>query len=752
MSEGVQKALSDRAVDVEKLKYCVKCDMDAQGMFLDTYLAFDGENLYAVSGYDRIAKNKKDFKNTFDFSAYSEYKMSELYEIYVERYRYSACIMGKTKENDTEKIITICRFSIGFSEKVEQFCKRFNAAVKGETLDDSMLEEMSGICPKCNRRYPDPNRKYCPFCIKRSSLFKRLIGMFKDFKGSAVAVLIMMILSAALSIIAPYFSTAMLYDDVLAVGGKFYGEILMAVLAMAIFTLVSSGLSTLYGVIFSIAIAKVTHTIRTKVFCAMQRLSLSFFTSKQTGSLMTRIDKDTGDLYGFFTFIVPQGITNIVKLVAMSVLMFVFSPVLALAVIGLILFVFVTEIIFVRGQRRFWRNHNWAGRAMRTVLNDAVNGHRVVKAFAREKQEKKRFFGKLDNIFGISVAEDSRYIKFDNLHAGIYMIGCSILTVIGFYLVIKGDIGIGHVMLLMSYFGLMWDPIFFFVYVGNEWSRCLDAASRIFEIIDSEPTVKEPLNPAKVDADGLKGDICLKNVSFEYEAGTQIIKDLSINIKQGKFFGIVGKTGAGKSTLINLITRMYDVTNGEITIDGIPIKNIAFEDLRRSIGVVSQDTYLFMGSIADNIRYARPEATMDEVVEAAKSANAHDFIMKLPDGYDTLIGSGGTTLSGGEKQRVSIARALIQKPNILIMDEATASMDTRTERKIQSAVEKLKSGRTIIAIAHRLSTLRDADTLCVIENGELKEIGDHDELIHKKGKYYELYKLQSEALRTIGVE
>lgn len=749
LSDGAEKALINRAVNPEGLLYCLKLDMDENGNFLDTYLVFDKEKLCAVSGLDRIIRNRKKYSSEFEFSSYEEYPTGELRELYIDRYRHTARLMGKFADG-SEKMIG--RFSVGFSEKTEQFAKRYNQTVKGEEIDDSLLFENNPFCPRCHQRYPDPNRKYCPNCVKRSSLFRRLLGMFSNFRVETALILVMMLVSAVIGIAAPYFGTAMLYDEVLAEGGSLYGNVILAVLLMAGFQLVSSGMSTLYGVVFSRAVAKVMHKIRTQVFAAMEKLSLSFFTSKQTGSLMTRVDRDSGDVYDFFTFIIPQGITNAVKILAMTVLMFCISPLLAACIFTLMVIVMISEIFFVRGQRRHWRNVNFAVRGVNGVLNDALNGHRVVKAFAREEQEKTRFGKKVESLFKADYAGDMRYIRYDGSQSAIYNVGSALLLILGYALVISGNLGLGGLMLMTSYFGMLWDPLYFFIFAGNDWSRCTDAASRIFEILDSRPTVKPPENPAAVPEEGLKGDISLKDVCFEYEAGRPIIKNLSFDIKRGQFFGIVGKTGAGKSTLINLISRLYDVTGGEIEIDGIPIKNIAFSDLRRSIGIVSQETYLFIGSVADNIRYARPEATMDEVVEAAKSANAHDFIMKLPDGYDTRVGSGGHSLSGGEKQRISIARALIQKPNILILDEATASMDTRTERKIQNAIDNLKSGRTIIAIAHRLSTLRDADVLCVIENGEMKELGTHDELIRQKGKYLELYKLQSEALKTIGVE
>lgn len=751
-TEGVKKALTDRGVDLNSLLYCLKCDMDGEGLYYDTYLVFNNENLYIVSGYDRLVKEKKHYRTDFDYKDYKEYSLKDLKELYVDRYRHTCrlmgCIGGEKKEEQTEKIC-ISRFSSGFSEKAEQFSRRYNMTVKGEEIDDTPLAENSPYCPKCGQKFPDPNRKFCPYCVKRSSIFKRLFGLFGEYKLQSLAIILMMVLSATLAVVSPYFSTTFLYDKVLDKAGEFYGQILFAVIMVAGFKVLSEILGMVYGIVFTKAVTKVMHGLRTKVYSAMQRLSLPFFTSKQTGSLMTRVDGDAEDVSEFFCNIVPGGVVNMVKLLSMSILMLIMSPSLAACVLGIIIIIVFSELMFMKGQRRLWRGINLSMRTMKSNLNDSVNGHRVVKAFAREEQEKTRFGKSLGRVYDADVACRRRGANYEFFQNSFFVIGGAVVTVYGYYLVITGKIGLGELMLMTGYLGMMIDPMYFMIWAGDDLSRCLDAASRIFEIMDSKPTVKPPENPAKIGAEGLKGDIKLKNVSFEYEAGVPVLKDLSMDIEAGKFYGIVGKTGAGKSTLINLISRLYDTTNGSITIDGISVRNIAFEDLRRSIGIVSQETYIFMGTVADNIRYARPTATLDEVIEAAKSANAHDFILKLPDGYDTVIGSGGADLSGGERQRISIARALIQKPNILILDEATASMDTRTERKIQNAIENLKKGRTVIAIAHRLSTLRDADMLCVIENGEVKETGTHDQLIHQKGKYFELYRLQADALKTI---
>ena len=748
LTDAVSAAFSKRAVDTDKLLYCVKADMDSDGCYFDVYITYDSDRLYILSGYDRLVRNKKTFDSAFDFKDFAEYENADIERLFVDRYQYTCRLIAKMTDG---RELPLGRFSSGFSEKFEQFCRRFDCLKRNETPDDSALDDRHIYCPKCQRKYPDPNRRFCPYCTKRSWIFKRLLGMFGDYKWQMAAILAMIFLSVALGLISPYFGTKLLYDDVLSESGGMYGQILPVVTAMAGFSLISTIFSIGYGIIISCIAPKVVHNLRTKIFEAMQNLSLSFFTNKQTGSLMSRVDRDSNDVFFFFTDIMPQCIANVIKILGLVVLMLMINPLIALCMFGIAFLVLAGEFVWMRGQRRHWRNRDIARRGVNAVLTDALNGHRAVTAFAREEQEIERFGTRNEALYTADYNRSRRSAWFFPVQQGVYAVFNGLIYCLGVFLVLNGQLQFGGLTLLISYFGVIWDPMFFFMYMGNDWTRCTDAAGRMFEILDNEPTVKEPEHPADIPDGGLKGNIEFKGVTFEYEAGRPVLKNMSFKAEAGKFTGIVGKTGAGKSTMINLISRMYDVTSGEILIDGIPIKQIPFSALRESIGVVSQETYLFMGTIADNIRYARPDADMEEVIQAAKNANAHDFIMQLPDGYDTITGSGGISLSGGEKQRISIARALIQKPNILILDEATAAMDTATERKIQNAIDNLKQGRTIIAIAHRLSTLRDADMLNVIENGELKESGTHDELIRQKGAYFELYRLQSMSLKSIGI-
>ena len=285
----------------------------------------------------------------------------------------------------------------------------------------------------------------------------------------------------------------------------------------------------------------------------------------------------------------------------------------------------------------------------------------------------------------------------------------------------------------------------------QRWANSANAAQRIFEIIDAVPEVRESDHPVRHER--FEGRVEFKNVNFYYEPNKQILKDVSFVAEPGKMLGIVGHTGTGKTTIVSLMSRLYDVTGGEVLIDGINVKDMAFSDLRKNIAMVSQETYIFRGTVAENIAYANPGCTREQIMAAAITANAHDFICKMPDGYDTVIGSGSRRqLSGGERQRLSIARAILADPRILILDEATAAVDTQTEKNIQAALDKLAGGRTVISIAHRLSTLRGADRLIVIEDGRVVESGGHEELLTQKGVYYRLTQLQNKALAMRGLE
>ena len=329
-------------------------------------------------------------------------------------------------------------------------------------------------------------------------------------------------------------------------------------------------------------------------------------------------------------------------------------------------------------------------------------------------------------------------------------LGQVVITVIGGMMVVRGEITLGTFLTFIAYLSMLYGPLEFMSWVSDWWARCVDSAQRVFEIIDAKPDVVDPEHPTVLAP--MRGDITVRGAWFEYDPATPVLKGLDLSVEAGKMLGIVGKTGAGKSTLANLIARLYDVTEGEVLIDGVNVKQLSLAQLRQSIGIVSQDIYLFIGSIASNIRYARPDASIEDVIRAAKAASAHDFIMMLPDGYETRVGAGGQDLSGGEKQRLSIARTILQNPRILILDEATAAMDTETEASIQKSLSALQDGRTTIAIAHRLSTLRDADSLAVISEGKVVESGTHAELMKARGEYHKLYKIQMEGLKVINMD
>ena len=427
------------------------------------------------------------------------------------------------------------------------------------------------------------------------------------------------------------------------------------------------------------------------------------------------------------------------------------QPLLALMAIVTVPIFFVIIRLVYRKEKKLHSRRFSGSRQLNSFLSDVLSGMRVVKVFSGERAEIARFSQRNANLADCD-RDLSIYHNFAGHLSGIVLyVGNIVALGAGGYMVMTGygNMTYGMLMTFISYMNMIYSPLHFFSDMVNRTADCANAMNRLFEIMDADTDVRESDNP--VHFDEVKGEIVFDNVEFSYTKSRKIIDKVSFKVEAGKTLGIVGHTGSGKSTLANLLIRLYDVDEGSITVDGVNVKDIAFDDLRNNIAIVSQETYLFVGTIYDNIRYANYNATREEVIEAAKAAGAHDFIVKLPDAYDTMVGFGHKDLSGGEKQRVSIARALLRKPKILILDEATAAMDTQTERRIQNTLDALSKGRTTIMIAHRLSTLKNADSLIVVSGGKVTEVGTHAELLAKKGEYYKLYKLQLDALKNVGV-
>jgi ATP-binding cassette subfamily B protein len=383
------------------------------------------------------------------------------------------------------------------------------------------------------------------------------------------------------------------------------------------------------------------------------------------------------------------------------------------------------------------------------LVNDSLSGMRVIKAFGQEGEESNKFNRKSAAFRDAGIDLENKWSIYSPTLQLLIMSGTVLVWFVGGKLVVGGKMTLGDVVAYSGYLMMFYRPIFILNRMVQQITSSISAAERVFDVIDTEPLVQD--SPTAVPMPAIQGGIEFRHATFGYDQFKPVVKDFNVTIQPNEIIGLIGKSGAGKSTFINLVCRLYDVNKGAILVDGIDLREIKYHDLRSQIGVVLQETFLFNGTIFENIAYAKPEASFEEVIDAAIAAHAHEFILKKPDGYDTEVGERGNRLSGGEKQRISIARAILRDPRILILDEATSSLDTETEKKIQEALRNLTKGRTTIAIAHRLSTLRNCSRLLVIEEGKLVEAGTHEELMEKQGVFYNLVSLQTELQKIIAL-
>ncbi|MCL2363399.1 MAG: ABC transporter ATP-binding protein/permease [Defluviitaleaceae bacterium] len=796
-------AFAAAGVRVDGLIYAIHTDMAADGDFADAYVAVDATNLYILYGEERVVKTEGARRIV------AEYEIRELVTHpllalsgLTTQTMLSTCRLINNpdkkadEENEGEKSdddkpagssgreTLILLFSLGCQGFVDRLLKVIRNINKGDDPLQEIKEENPLFCPECGTRYPEPDRQLCPKCTDKMSIFMRLMGYFKYYKKQVALVSAGMLAVTVLSILAPYVGTRLLIDEVLTPptryysapsgeiisehtrllsaapdyvyayvetrGGQWYEMVGLIVLAIIAMRIVTTLFNIMQQYILSRTMPWMIYDLQMRIFEAMQRLSVSFYTSKRTGALMNRVSRDARNIYWFFVDGLPFIVINVILFIGIFGIMLWMDWRLALICITIIPFSAVMFRLLRSMFGRIWHKQWTINSQMNNMVSDAVNGQRVIKAFAREGEESRRFTDMGNKHAAVDVkGANLAWTAFPLIYLFMF-IGQVAVTAYGGWMVIQGEITLGVLMAFLTYLGMLYGPLEFLSVVSNWWARCVDSAQRVFEVVDAKAEIEEPKNPVIIE--NMRGEIELDDVWFQYDPATPVLKGMTLHVPAGKTLGIVGKTGAGKSTMANLIARLYDTTEGVIKVDGINVRNMSLKQLRTSIGIVSQDIYLFIGSIVENIRYARPDATIEEVIWAAKMASAHDFITLLPDGYETRVGAGGQDLSGGEKQRLSIARTIIQNPKILILDEATAAMDTETEGKIQNALNELQSGRTTIAIAHRLSTLKDAENLAVIKDGKVVETGTHEELMRKKAEYHKLYSIQMEGLKVISME
>lgn len=486
---------------------------------------------------------------------------------------------------------------------------------------------------------------------------------------------------------------------------------------------------------------RIAADLRNRTYAHLQSLSLEFYSGRRTGDLMSRVGSDT-DRISFFLQVYALDFANDVLTILMTAFILLsINPVLALVTLcPLPVIAWLVHRVRKRLRRGF-QTGNRAWSDMTSVLADTIPGIRVVKAFAQERREIERFRQSNQRVLQANDKVNTVWSFFGPMVALLTDMGILVVWAFGAWYIFKGNVTVGVLTAFVAYISRFYTRLDSMSRMAAAVQRAAASAQRVFEILDRVPSVAEPAHPVHLPE--MRGEIEFRGVGFHYGNRT-VLEGVNLRIRPGEMIGLVGPSGAGKTTLVNLACRFYDVAEGAVLVDGIDIRSFSLESYRRHIGIVLQEPFLFYGTIAENIAYGRPNAARQEIINAAKAARAHEFILRLPDGYDSLVGERGQSLSGGERQRISIARALLIDPRILILDEATSSVDTETEREIQLALENLVKGRTTIAIAHRLSTLRRADRLVVIERGRITETGHHDELVSGSGTYARLYHAQAE--------
>ena len=680
----------------------------------------------------------------FDDCLDSEYKITEysdIQEAKVKRRYGNAIVKVKTKDGKAQSLL---RFSYAAAEVADAGANFINVVNENGFSEEevevvkAVYNKQRSFCPKCGRKLPNPNAE-CINCSGKGKVISKFSKYIFPEKKSLVLCMILSVITTAMALVPPYV-TKELVDNVIP-QNNMNGLIKIIILLVGVY-IVQYAVNGVRSYMLRLTGNRIIMSIKKDIYAKAQYLPMSFYDKISTGSVINRVNSDAAVIQNFVMKMSQEAIVQAFTLVGLIVIMLSMDWKLTLfSLVPIPIVVFFAKLFsnVIRPKyMRLWRR----GSAISTILADTIPGVRIVKAFTNERSAIRKFDSYCDEWYSEDKKVAAPAAFFPSVITFLVTCGSLVIWFAGGRMVIGGQSGItlGLLVSFISYASMFYNPVNFFANIGDTYQNTLASAEKILDILDAEP---EPNFGAGNTEPRLDGRIEFRNVNFSFDRSKKVLSNINLTIEPGDVVGIVGTTGSGKSTLINLLMRYYDEYDGEILIDGENVRNIDMDYYRNSIGFVQQEPMMFRDTIFNNIAYGSNNLNVEQVLYAAEVANAHGFISKLPDAYDTMLGERGVGLSGGEKQRVSIARAVLKNPSILIFDEATAAVDSETESLIQSAIERLISGRTTIMIAHRLSTLRKANKIVVVDKGEIVEFGTPDELMALKGKYYKLIEIQS---------
>lgn len=730
LQESQRKVL--KLLEGESIWYCVPVDLGFDNKSKLACEEYTLQNWLVVTGERLVVLHGNNTRTSF--------LLKDCSRIKCENQVHCGIVTVTTRDMKTT---CVARFSMRHMIRMSYVARGAQSIVdaleRGETAKEAeriTSQEHEKYCEKCGRALPGTRK--CPYCDGNRSVLKRLLTICKSYKKEMILTTVFMFVVAGVNVVNPRIQRWFI-DTSLASGMATWASWLQFV----ILTLSLVGVYILaeiirhwYGVILGTGISM---TLREKLYYKIQALSLSFMNRRKPGELLNRVSYDTTVIRRFIEEVLGYMLTGILTMVVALIMMFRIDWKMTCIILFIHAIVFVSTRMFRHRNRAHFRKQ-WAKRdEFNSNLQDVISGMRIVKSFGKEEREIEKFTQKANEYAEITSKNETFWASILPLLWLLMGSGMYVAIYFGGKDVLNGRMSPGTLLQYYTYCSYLIEPLSSMANLPRILAETITSLNRIYDVLDEEPRIVDKEYSKELS---IQGNFKFENISFGYETYEPVLENVSFGVKAGEMIGLVGASGVGKSTLINLIMRLYDVDDGRILIDGVDIRDIKTESLHSQIGVVLQETFLFSGTILDNIRFAKQEATLEEVIRAAKVANAHDFICKTPDGYNTYVGEHGYNLSGGERQRIAIARAILNNPRLLILDEATSALDTESEFVIQLALERLVKGRTTFAIAHRLSTLRNADRLVVIDEHGVAEMGTHNELLEKKGIYYGLVNAQ----------